>query len=77
MTEAKHGQSTSTFVIRFWRDSSANDSGEGGRWYGQVEHVQSGQRRAFQSAEQMLRFMHDYVNIVGGSPPIEPDTPSH
>ncbi|MFN2290173.1 MAG: hypothetical protein ACK2UC_03170 [Anaerolineae bacterium] len=35
--------STSTFVVRFWREWSANAD----RWRGQIEHLQSGQRTDF------------------------------
>ncbi len=63
MTEDRWGQSISTFVVRFWRISSASEEAEGGRWYGQVEHIQSGQKRAFRNLEQMLRFMQEYVGM--------------
>lgn len=69
MTEAKRGQSVSTFVVRFWRVSSASDEAEGSRWYGQAEHVQSGERRAFRNLEQMARFMQDYVGMEFWSGP--------
>jgi len=63
MTEARWGQSISTFVVRFWRVSSTSEETGGGRWYGQVEHIQSGQRRAFRTLEQMLRFIQEYVDM--------------
>jgi len=45
-----------TFVVRFWRDTSAGE----GRWRGQIEHVQSGERAAFLDAEGMFRFMRRF-----------------
>jgi hypothetical protein len=43
MTEPSSTPSTSTFVVRFWREWSANAE----RWRGRIEHVQSGQHADF------------------------------
>ncbi len=63
MVEAEWNPSISTFVVRFWRDTAPGEDGEGRRWYGQVEHVQSGERRAFHDLEQMLRFMQECAGM--------------
>lgn len=42
-----------SFVVRFYRELSP----ELGEWRGQVEHVQSGETRLFQGAEQLLQVM--------------------
>jgi len=44
---------TTTFVLRFWREWS----GEETRWRGRVEHVQSGRRQDFLCLDDMLRFL--------------------
>lgn len=43
MTEPSSTPSTSTFVVRFWREWSADAE----RWRGRIEHVQSGRRADF------------------------------
>jgi hypothetical protein len=45
-----------TFVVRFWRETSAGEV----RWRGQIEHVQSGERVAFLELNTMLRFLHRF-----------------
>ena len=42
-----------SFVVRFYKELSS-DLGE---WRGQVEHVQSGEKRPFHGAEQLLQMM--------------------
>jgi hypothetical protein len=53
-----------TFVVRFWRDTSAGE----GRWRGRIEHVQSGDGVAFLELEGMLRFMRRFRIAVGDEP---------
>lgn len=43
----------STFVIRIWQDWSLS----GLRWYGRIEHLQSGRAVAFQELDQVMAFM--------------------
>jgi hypothetical protein len=50
-----------TFVLRFWRDTSAGEP----RWRGQIEHVQTGEAVAFLDAEGMFRFMRQFGIVVG------------
>ena len=42
-----------SFVVRFYKELSPDL----GTWRGQVEHVQSGEKRLFQGAEQLLQVM--------------------
>jgi hypothetical protein len=44
----------STFVVRFWREGSA----DGPRWRGQVDHVQSGETARFLDLEGLVVFIH-------------------
>jgi hypothetical protein len=52
-----------TFVVRFWRETSAGEL----RWRGQIEHPQSGERASFVELEAMLDFLHHY-GIEQGRP---------
>jgi hypothetical protein len=45
-----------TFVVRFWRETSAGEP----RWRGRIEHVQSGQSAAFLDLDAMLGFLHRF-----------------
>jgi len=57
MPEPSPVPSVSTFVVRFWREWSA----AGPRWYGRIEHVQSGESIAFPDLDAML----DFVRSIG------------
>jgi hypothetical protein len=59
--------SVSSFVVRVWREGAGS---EDTRWRAQVDHVQSGRRRAFGDLNQILEFIHACLD----SPP--PDEPS-
>jgi hypothetical protein len=43
-----------TFVVRIRQDGSL----QGTRWYGRVEHLQSGRTLAFQKMEKLVDFIH-------------------
>jgi hypothetical protein len=47
---------TSTFIVRFWREQAGAES----RWRGRIEHVQSGQRADFLAIEDLLRFFRRF-----------------
>jgi hypothetical protein len=53
---------SSTFVVRFWYETSAGE----GRWRGQIEHVQSGERVAFLALDAMVGFLRRF-GIEAGS----------
>lgn len=57
-----------TFVVRFWRETSAGVP----RWRGQIEHVQSGERVAFLELDAMFRFLRRFgVDAEVPRPPIQ------
>jgi len=68
------GPPLNTFIIRFWRISSASEEAEGGHWYGEVKHIQSGKGRAFRYLEQMMRFIQEYVGMES-RPKVGPQGP--
>jgi hypothetical protein len=57
MSELSWAPPTSTFVIRFWHEWSADE----GRWRGRIEHVQSGQSANFID----LKAAEDFVRALG------------
>jgi hypothetical protein len=51
---------TATFVVRFWREKTADNE----CWRGRIEHVQSGEDAAFCDIETMLGFMRRFgINL--------------
>jgi hypothetical protein len=55
----EHEQSPplNTFIVRFWRKPQTGQA----RWYGQVQHVQSGERVAFVDESALLFFIRRWV----------------
>jgi hypothetical protein len=47
---------TSTFVLRFWREWTGTEA----RWRGRIEHVQSGRRADFLAVEDLLGFFQPF-----------------
>jgi hypothetical protein len=45
-----------TFVVRFWRETTAS----GTRWRGSIEHVPSGEQAAFLEIDAMLSFLRRF-----------------
>jgi hypothetical protein len=54
MTEPTGATRVFTFVVRFWRESSA----AGLRWRGRIQHVESGEATSFLELGSMLQFLH-------------------
>jgi len=52
-------QSVSTFIVRIRHEFSLNDM----RWYGRIEHLQSGRYLIFQDAEKLI----DFINASSSS----------
>lgn len=52
---------TATFVLRFWRETTAGEV----RWRGRIEHVQSGEGVAFLDLEGMLQFIRKFRVAIG------------
>jgi len=50
-----------TFIVRFWREPGAGE----GRWRGQAQHVQSGERTAFADEGALLSFIRQWVQTPG------------
>ena len=47
---------TSTFIVRFWREWTGAET----RWRGRIEHVQSGQRADFLALAALLSFFRRF-----------------
>jgi steroid delta-isomerase-like uncharacterized protein len=52
---------TATFVLRFWRETTAGEV----RWRGRIEHVQSGEGVSFLDLEGMLQFIREFGIATG------------
>jgi steroid delta-isomerase-like uncharacterized protein len=50
-----------TFVVRFWRETSAREA----RWRGRIEHVQSREGVSFLDPEGMLQFIRKFGIATG------------
>ena len=60
MAESPSIPPVSTFVVRFWREWSADEP----RWRGRIEHVQSGQCATFLDLDGMARFIRKFVSMA-------------
>jgi hypothetical protein len=56
MAESPLVPPVSTFVVRFWHESSA----AGPRWRGRIQHLQSDQSAAFLGLDGMLDFIRRF-----------------
>jgi len=55
---AQTGRSrTATFLVRLWVE---NEEETESAWRGQVEHVQSGEKRYVREISQMVKFIEDH-----------------
>jgi hypothetical protein len=50
----------STFIVRFWRELRTDQA----HWYGQVQHIQSGERAAFADESALLSFIRRWVGAL-------------
>lgn len=46
-----------SFLVRLWRRPGAAPGDASGEWQGEVEHIQSGERWAFGSAQELYHFL--------------------
>ncbi len=60
---------TATFVLRFWRETTAGEA----RWRGSIKHIQSGEEIAFLHIGTMLNFLHRYGIRICDSDKIAPE----
>lgn len=45
-----------SFLVRMWREPSSEQPGARTVWRGEVEHIQTGRRYAFETVEALLDF---------------------
>ena len=55
-----HRQPAVSFIVRCWPEHAI----DAWSWWGEVEHVPSGQRRPFRNKEQMSSFLQDLMDRV-------------
>ncbi len=46
-----------SFLVRMWREKTAEQSEPAGDWQGEVEHIQSGRKWQFNNEEALTRFL--------------------
>jgi len=61
LAESPSDLPASTFVVRLWYEGTA----EGQRWRGRVEHLQSGESRAFLDVDGLLCFLNRFMAVRG------------
>ena len=49
---------TATFIVRMWAEPVNEDQCE---WRGQVEHLQTGEKRYFQQLDKMMDFVSSHI----------------
>lgn len=54
MAQPSRAEPSSTFIVRL----RAEWSGNGPRWHGRIDHVQSGEQTSFGTVKAMLAFIH-------------------
>mgnify|MGYP000661815721 CR=1 FL=1 len=61
MSQPDSASASASFLIKLWIDGSADDGDRTLTWRGQIQHVQTGERRTFSGPFQMLAFMDRYL----------------
>lgn len=66
-----------SLLIRLWREPSLEAKASAPHWHAELEHIQSGQRWAFNSLDELLEFMRQQVDglaqgAVGTGSPLSP-----
>jgi hypothetical protein len=54
-----------SFLVRLWREESADLSQKSVMWESEVEHIQTGERWEFDTLDQMLAFLRREVGGTG------------
>jgi hypothetical protein len=55
------------FVVRIWREPGLAGPDGSPLWRGQVQHAASGQALAFQSLDELLRFIQSWTSDPGNA----------
>jgi hypothetical protein len=50
-------QAYASFLVRMWRDGNEKHPENKAGWQGELEHIQSGERWAFNSLEELLALL--------------------
>jgi hypothetical protein len=54
-----------SFLVRLWREETADLSQQSTNWESEVEHIQTGDRWEFDTLDQMLAFLRREVGGAG------------
>ena len=61
MTKHTHYAS---FLVRLWRNGEPGQPPQAEDWQGEVEHIQSSQRRTFDTLDELLRLLRRQAGAV-------------
>jgi len=62
--ENRDSASTQSFIVRFWVDAPADETGRV-TWRGQITHVPSEQRRYLKDLEEVVDFIAPFLERLG------------
>lgn len=54
-----------SFLIRLWREESAERCEPASDWHSEIEHIQTGERWTFDTWEELLEFLRQEAEDVG------------
>jgi hypothetical protein len=54
-----------SFLIRLWREESADPARKPVDWHIEVEHIQTGERWEFETLDQLLDFLRSHTDDLG------------
>jgi len=54
-----------SFLIRLWREESADPAKTPADWHSEVEHIQTGERWEFETVDQLLDFLRSHTDDLG------------
>jgi hypothetical protein len=57
----KHEQEYHSYLVRLWREKQVDGKREPPIWQGEVVHVQSGNKYAFQEIDHLLQYLHSQL----------------
>jgi hypothetical protein len=55
-----------SFLVRLWREIGPEEPGLHTQWRGEIEHIQSGRKWAFDSLDELLGFLRRQTENSGG-----------
>jgi len=54
---------TNAFIVRLWTETRSVEQSQAALWRGVIEHVQTGERHAFENLDQVLEFIRQRSHL--------------